>query len=380
MRGAAAGRLPPGVSARAGSSAHCQAWTAPAGPADLSGIFGRIPGPGAAVVPGGPCQSGTSGPGTARGAMARWCEDTWPRERGNMPMMWGHGSSAAWLWLGIGLLAIAGATALALALAARRGPGHAGTGPAARELDERFARGDIGEDEFARRRAVLNAGRPARPASRWHWNTALVIGLAAIAALGAGSVALAATTAAPAPAVPAAAGDCAVPSLPGQVVSVRLWDMGAMMGGRYPGGGYYPGWMMGGRYPGMMGGGSYPGSSAAAPGRWMGMMSVTADRSSVSAGTVSFRVHNAGGLVHELVVLPLPAAGAGTRPVGSDGTVSEQSSAGEASATCAAGTGEGITPGADGWVTLHLAPGRYELICNLPGHYAMGMFTELDVR
>jgi uncharacterized cupredoxin-like copper-binding protein len=31
-------------------------------------------------------------------------------------------------------------------------------------------------------------------------------------------------------------------------------------------------------------------------------------------------------------------------------------------------------------VNLHLAAGRYELICNLPGHYGMGMFTELDVR
>ncbi len=80
-------------------------------------------------------------------------------------MMWGHGSSAAWLWLGIGLLAIAGAAAFALALAGRRGPGRAGAGPAARELDERFARGDIGEDEFARRRAVLKAGLPARRAA-----------------------------------------------------------------------------------------------------------------------------------------------------------------------------------------------------------------------
>ena len=31
-------------------------------------------------------------------------------------------------------------------------------------------------------------------------------------------------------------------------------------------------------------------------------------------------------------------------------------------------------------MTLTLAPGRYELICNLPGHYAAGMFTELTVR
>jgi len=26
-----------------------------------------------------------------------------------------------------------------------------------------------------------------------------------------------------------------------------------------------------------------------------------------------------------------------------------------------------------------LAAGRYELLCNLPGHYAAGMYTELDV-
>jgi uncharacterized cupredoxin-like copper-binding protein len=30
-------------------------------------------------------------------------------------------------------------------------------------------------------------------------------------------------------------------------------------------------------------------------------------------------------------------------------------------------------------VTLHLAPGRYELVCNEKNHYARGMFTELDV-
>ncbi len=54
-----------------------------------------------------------------------------------------------------------------------------------------------------------------------------MIGLAAIAGLGAASVALAATTTAPAPAGPAAPGDCTVPALPGQVAGVRLWDMEA---------------------------------------------------------------------------------------------------------------------------------------------------------
>jgi uncharacterized cupredoxin-like copper-binding protein len=30
-------------------------------------------------------------------------------------------------------------------------------------------------------------------------------------------------------------------------------------------------------------------------------------------------------------------------------------------------------------VTLTLGPGSYELVCNLPGHYAAGMHAELDV-
>jgi uncharacterized cupredoxin-like copper-binding protein len=116
---------------------------------------------------------------------------------------------------------------------------------------------------------------------------------------------------------------------------------------------------------GMMGGG------------WM--MSLTASPSTVAAGDVSFRVSNAGMMVHELVVLPLPPGGAGTWPIGSDGRVSEAGSLGEASRSCGEASGEGIAPGATGWVTLQLAPGRYELVRNLPGRYAMGMFAELDV-
>ena len=39
----------------------------------------------------------------------------------------------------------------------------------------------------------------------------------------------------------------------------------------------------------------------------------------------------------------------------------------------------GIAPGASGWTTVTLTPGRYELICNITGHYWTGMYTELDV-
>jgi uncharacterized cupredoxin-like copper-binding protein len=79
--------------------------------------------------------------------------------------------------------------------------------------------------------------------------------------------------------------------------------------------------------------------------------------------------------------MPLaPGQQPGSRPVGPDGTVSETGSLGEASATCAAGHGDGIAPGAVGWVTVTLRLGRYELVCNPPGHYAMGMHTGLEVR
>jgi uncharacterized cupredoxin-like copper-binding protein len=60
--------------------------------------------------------------------------------------------------------------------------------------------------------------------------------------------------------------------------------------------------------------------------------------------------------------------------------VSERGTLGEASATCAAGEGEGIAPGALGWITLHLSPGRYEPVCKMPGHHAAGIVAELDIR
>ena len=66
-------------------------------------------------------------------------------------------------------------------------------------------------------------------------------------------------------------------------------------------------------------------------------------------------------------------------PVGAHNTMSETGSLGGASRACGAGAGDGITAGSAGWFTLHLAPGRYELVCNLPGHYAAGMYAPLTV-
>ncbi len=141
---------------------------------------------------------------------------------------------------------------------------------------------------------------------------------------------------------------CAAPDvLPGTTVRVTLADMGRMMGGTAP--------------------------------RGVPMM-LRASTSSVPAGQVSLVAANLGGRVHELVILPLAdGAVAGQRVPGADGQVDETGSLGEASASCAAGTGDGIAPGTVGWTTVTLAPGRYELVCNLPNHYAAGMYQELVV-
>ena len=165
----------------------------------------------------------------------------------------------------------------------------------------------------------------------------------------------------PMPAQPPA---CTPPALAGAVVDVTASDMGAMMG------------------PGMNGGpmmgpqGAWPNS----PGMGMGMMRLTINPSSVPAGQVSLRVANNGWLPHEVIVLPLgPGQNPGQRFIGSDWKVDEAGSLGEAARTCGAGEGDGIAPGTMGWTTLTLTPGRYELLCNIAGHYGSGMYTELDV-
>jgi uncharacterized cupredoxin-like copper-binding protein len=144
---------------------------------------------------------------------------------------------------------------------------------------------------------------------------------------------------------------CAAPSsLPGSTVQIRLADMGMtrMMGGTAPRGAH---------------------------------MLLQAAPATVAAGQVSLVASNLGWRTHELLVLPLAnSAGAGQRDSGADGKVDEVGSLGEAASSCAAGSGEGITSGSVSWLTITLAPGRYELLCNLQNHYADGMYAELDVR
>ena len=162
---------------------------------------------------------------------------------------------------------------------------------------------------------------------------------------------------------------CATPSLSGAVVDVTVADMGAMMG---------PGMMGGDAYWRGAANNGYP-SSSGYPWPGMRMMRLVAVPSEVPAGTVSLRVRNDGARTHELVVLPLGHdQHPGQRAIGVDGKVDESGSLGEASRTCGPDQGDGIRAGASAWTTITLPPGRYELLCNIAGHYAGGMYAELD--
>jgi uncharacterized cupredoxin-like copper-binding protein len=113
---------------------------------------------------------------------------------------------------------------------------------------------------------------------------------------------------------------------------------------------------------------------AASPSAAAGAIRGTLDEWSVgvssaraAAGKVTFTVHNAGRAPHEFVVLRTdkPAAG-----LGGGSRVSEKGNVGE--------TGD-IASGASKSVTLDLRPGHYSLVCNLPGHYKLGMHTDFTV-
>ncbi|WP_445280625.1 sulfocyanin-like copper-binding protein [Streptomyces sp. DSM 118148] len=235
-----------------------------------------------------------------------------------------------------------------------RTPG-AGNSPA-----ERFARGEIEEDEFGTSaRAASGATASPRP-RRGVW-PAIAVSAAALV-LGLASTGLMAASGAfhrPAPAFwRAQSARCGAPAARGSAVDVTVWDAGRMMRG-----------------PNRLA----PDGSRPGP-RGTGMMRLVAHPTTVPAGRTTVRVVNAGTVTHEVVVLPLaPGRAAGERAVGSDGRVSEAGSRGEASRTCGSGAGEGIAPGAAAWTTVTLRPGRYELVCNIPGHYAAGMYAELDV-
>lgn len=103
-------------------------------------------------------------------------------------------------------------------------------------------------------------------------------------------------------------------------------------------------------------------------------MEIKATPATVKAGNITFKVKNSSkDTIHEMIVMylanpkdPLPYIADENRvdedKAGDKGEVSE------------------LDPGASGTLTVDLKPGKYVLICNVPGHFATGMWTEFTVQ
>jgi uncharacterized cupredoxin-like copper-binding protein len=134
------------------------------------------------------------------------------------------------------------------------------------------------------------------------------------------------------------------------IINVELWDKGADVG-------------------------MVKGLSYATPGMDMSKatMGMKLSRKNAPAGVVTFKVTNASkDTVHEMIAMyrqdptkPLPYLDAENRvdedKAGDKGEVSE------------------LDPGQSGTLTVGLKPGKYVLICNVPGHFDSGMWAEVDI-
>ncbi len=106
----------------------------------------------------------------------------------------------------------------------------------------------------------------------------------------------------------------------------------------------------------------------------MAMMGIKIDKTTVPAGKVTFNVKNdAKELQHEMLVAPVKDASAVLPYVDNENRADEEKSGdlGEVSE---------LDPGKSGALTLDLKPGMYILFCNIPGHYAAGMWTTIVVK
>lgn len=95
---------------------------------------------------------------------------------------------------------------------------------------------------------------------------------------------------------------------------------------------------------------------------------VTASRTSVPHGKVTFNVSNSSGMEHELVVIKTNTKAAKLKIV--SGKASEKGSVGEVE----------LAGHKAKKLTLNLKKGHYALICNVGGHYMAGMHADLTVE
>jgi uncharacterized cupredoxin-like copper-binding protein len=89
----------------------------------------------------------------------------------------------------------------------------------------------------------------------------------------------------------------------------------------------------------------------------------------VPSGDVVFRVTNKGPDAHEFIVVRTTTP----LPLRADGVTADE----DAFEKQTAGALEPGGPGSVRELHVHLKPGRYELVCNMSGHYLGGMRTQV---
>ena len=97
---------------------------------------------------------------------------------------------------------------------------------------------------------------------------------------------------------------------------------------------------------------------------------ITVNVPSVKAGTIKIGVRNLGTMEHSFVVLKTDLAPDKLPVDGPSAKAKEDGKIGEIAS---------IPAGKSAAVTLDLAPGTYDFICNIAGHYQLGMHTAFTV-
>ena len=99
--------------------------------------------------------------------------------------------------------------------------------------------------------------------------------------------------------------------------------------------------------------------------------SIALGRTTTATGATQFTVRNGGAVVHEFVVLDTDTPAANLPVVGTG--IDE-------SALTVVDEIEDIAVGATQTLDVTLAAGHYAIICNIDGHYAAGMHSDLTVQ
>lgn len=97
--------------------------------------------------------------------------------------------------------------------------------------------------------------------------------------------------------------------------------------------------------------------------------SITLEATRVEPGAIRFRIDNVGTEVHEFEIF------SGATP---SMVLPVSSNVADTTSLSLVDEIENLFPG-QGTLTVDLAPGTYLIICNLPGHYELGMSTTITV-